>query len=136
MKKRLLAIMGYVVPTFPLGYLWHLTIFADYYKSLQVYRDDILIPFGICSMLVQGFIWSVVYERLFSGESILRGAAKFAALACPLAWSFLVLAVAAKHHMSSVSGYVQIETAFILVHYAIVSPLIAAVYSRKWPTPI
>jgi hypothetical protein len=131
MKKRLLAIMGYVVPTFPLGYLWHLTIFADYYKSLQVYRDDILIPFGISSMLVQGFIWSVVYERLFSGESILRGAAKFAALACPLAWSLLVLAVAAKHHMSSVSGYMQIETAFILVHYAIVSPLIAAVYSRK-----
>ena len=131
MKKRILAILAYVLPTFPLGYLWHLTVFADYYKSLNVYREDILIPFGIGSMLVQGFIWSVIYERLFSGESILRGAAKFAVLACPLAWSFLVIAVAAKHHMSSVSGYVQIETAFVLVHYAIVSPLIAAVYSRK-----
>jgi hypothetical protein len=43
----------------------------------------------------------------------------------------MVIAVAAKHHMSSVAGYVQIETAFVLVHYAIVSPLIAAVYSRK-----
>jgi hypothetical protein len=131
MTKRILAILAYVLPTFPLGYLWHLTVFADYYKSLNVYREDILIPFGIGSMLVQGFIWSVIYERLFSGESILRGAAKFAVLACPLAWSFLVIAVAAKHHMSSVSGYVQIETAFVLVHYAIVSPLIAAVYARK-----
>ena len=131
MKKRIMAILAYVLPTFPLGFFWHLTVFADYYKSLNVYREDILIPFGIASMLIQGFIWSVVYERLFSGESILRGAVKFAALACPLAWSFLVIAVAAKHHMSSVSGYVQIETAFILVHYAIVSPLIAAVYSRK-----
>lgn len=131
MKKRILAILAYVLPTFPLGYFWHLTVFADYYKSLNVYREDVLIPFGIASMLVQGFIWSVVYERLFSGESILRGAVKFAALACPLAWSFLVVAVAAKHHMSSVSGYVQIETAFVLAHYAIVSPLIAAVYSRK-----
>jgi hypothetical protein len=131
MKKRILAVLAYVLPTFPLGFFWHLTVFADYYKSLNVYREDILIPFGIASMLIQGFIWSVVYERLFSGESILKGAVKFAALACPLAWSFLVVAVAAKHHMSSVSGYVQIETAFIVLHYAIVSPLIAAVYARK-----
>lgn len=131
MKKRIKAILAYVLPTFPLGFFWHLTVFADYYKSLNVYREDILIPFGIASMLIQGFIWSVVYERLFSGESIFRGAVKFAALACPLAWSFLVISVAAKHQMSSVSGYVQIETAFVLVHYAIISPLIAAVYSRK-----
>lgn len=131
MKKRIMAILAYVLPTFPLGFFWHLTFFADYYKSLDVYREDLLFPFGIVSMVIQGFIWSILYERLFSGESILRGAAKFAALACPLAWSFMVIAVAAKHHMSSVAGYVQIETAFVLVHYAIVSPLIAAVYSRK-----
>ena len=131
MKKRILAILAYVLPTFPLGFFWHLTIFADYYKSLNVYREDIIIPFGIVSMLVQGVIWSVVYERLFAGESILRGALKFALLACPLAWSFMVLAVSAKHQMSSVSGFLLIETAFMLVHYAIVSPLIAAVYARK-----
>lgn len=131
MKKRILAILAYMLPTFPLGFFWHLTIFADYYKSLNVYREDIIIPFGIISMLVQGVIWSVVYERLFAGETILRGALKFALLACPLAWSFMVLAVSAKHQMSSVGGFLLIETAFILVHYAIVSPLIAAVYARK-----
>ena len=120
-----------MLPTFPLGYFWHLAIFADYYKSLHVYRDNIVIPFGILSMLIQGVIWSVVYRRLFSGEPILKGAMKFAALACPLAWSFIVLAVSAKHQMSSVSGYLTIETTFMLVHYAIVSPLIAAVYARK-----
>ncbi len=131
MKKRIFAVLAYVLPTFPLGFFWHLTIFADYYKSLNVYRDDILIPFGIASMLIQGFIWSVLYERLFAGEPVLKGAIKFATLACPLAWSFLVLAVSAKHHMASVRGYVLIETAFVVVHYAIVSPLIAAVYTRK-----
>ena len=131
MKKHILAVLAYMLPTFPLGFFWHLAIFADYYKSLHVYREEIIIPFGIASMLIQGIIWSVVYERLFSGESILRGAVKFAALACPLAWSFMVLAVSAKHHMSSVSGYLGIETAFIMVHYTIVSPLIAWVYSRQ-----
>ncbi len=131
MTRRFLAVLAYMLPTFPLGFFWHLTIFADYYQSLHVYRDDIIIPFGIASMLIQGVIWSIVYERLFAGESIVKGALKFAALACPLAWSFMVLAVSAKHIMSSVSGYLAIETAFVLLHYAIVSPLIAAVYARK-----
>jgi hypothetical protein len=131
MKKQLLAVLAYMVPTFPLGYLWHLTVFAEYYKSLHVYRDSMIIPFGILSMLIQGIIWSVIYARLFSGEPILKGAMKFAALACPLAWTYMVLAVSAKHHMSSVGGFLAIETAFVLVHYAVVSPLIATVYSRK-----
>ncbi|MGB8338003.1 MAG: hypothetical protein WCE43_03935, partial [Burkholderiales bacterium] len=93
--------------------------------------EDMIIPFGMVSMLIQGVVWSIVYERLFSGEPILKGALKFALLACPLAWSFMVLAVSAKHQMSSVSGFLLIETAFMLVQYAIVSPLIAAVYARK-----
>ncbi|MGB8598911.1 MAG: hypothetical protein WCD07_06585 [Burkholderiales bacterium] len=131
MKKRILAILAYMLPTFPLGFFWHLTIFANYYKSLNVYREDMIIPFGMVSMLIQGVVWSIVYERLFSGEPILKGALKFALLACPLAWSFMVLAVSAKHQMSSVSGFLLIETAFMLVQYAIVSPLIAAVYARK-----
>ncbi len=131
MKKRILAILAYVLPTFPLGYFWHLTIFADFYKTLEVYRGEIIIPFGILSMLIQGLIWSIIYERVFSGEPILKGATKFALLAFSLAWSFLVIAVAAKHRMASVGGYVLIETAFLIVHYAIVSPLIAAVYARK-----
>ena len=130
MKKRILSVLAYVLPTFPLGYFWHLTIFADYYKSLNVYREDMVIPFGVTSMLIQGIVWSVVYERLFSGSSILKGALKFAALACPLGWSYMVLAVSAKHHMSSVSGYLMIETCFVLLHFAVVSPLIAAVYRK------
>lgn len=131
MKKHSLAILAYMLPTFPLGFFWHLTIFADYYKSLEVYRDDVIIPFGITSMFIQGIIWSVLYQRLFSGESILNGAVKFASVACPLAWSFLVLAVSAKHRMTSVSGYLVIETAFIVTQYGIVSPLIAWVYTDK-----
>lgn len=131
MKRHLLAIMAYVLPTFPLGYCWHLVVFADYYRNLHVYREDILIPFGILSMLVQGVIWSVLYRRLFAGEPVLRGALKFASLATPLAWSFLVIAVSAKHHMTSVSGYALIETAFLAAHYAIVSPLIAWAHSSR-----
>jgi riboflavin transporter FmnP len=134
MRQRfVLAMLAYILPTFPLGYAWHLATFKSYYDSLQVYRDDIVIPFGLLSMLVQSIVWAYLYSRLFAGEPVWRGAAKFAALAAPLAWSFMVIAVGAKHHMASVSGFVLIETAFILVQYLMVSPLIALVYRRTEP---
>ena len=123
-----LGILGYVVPTFPLGYVWHLVLFKDYYEALAIYRADIVIPFGIASMLIQGAVWSYMYSRLFSGERLLAGAVKFAALAFPLAWSFLVLVIAAKHHMASVAGFVGIETAFTTLQYVVVSPMIALAY--------
>jgi hypothetical protein len=129
--RILLGALAYILPTFPLGYLWHLVVFQDYYAELAVYRRDIIIPFGIGSMTIQGVAWAYIYSRLFVGESIVRGALKFALLACPLAWSFLVLVIAAKHHMASVSDFVLIETAFTVLQYLIVSPLIALAFSLR-----
>jgi hypothetical protein len=129
--RFLLAALAYIIPTFPLGYFWHLTIFRDTYASLSVYRPDILIPLGVASMLIQGLIWAYMYWRLFRQETVVVGALKFAALAMPLAWSFLVVAVSAKHHMSSVSGFLLIESAFIVVQYLVVSPLIALAFSYR-----
>jgi hypothetical protein len=70
MTRRILAVLAYIVPTFPLGYFWHLTIFASHYKALDVYRDEIVIPLGFASMVIQGIVWSLLYERLFAGEPV------------------------------------------------------------------
>ena len=129
--RFLLAALAYIVPTFPLGYLWHLVLFKDYYTSLAVYRPDMVIPLGVASMVIQGVVWAYLYSRLFAGEPVLRGALKFAALAFPLAWSFLVLPIGAKHLMADVQGFVLIETAFVAVQYLIVSPLIALAFARR-----
>jgi hypothetical protein len=42
-----------------------------------------------------------------------------------LSWSFTTLAVAAKNIMGSVPLYVELETGFTLLQFAIVGPLIA-----------
>jgi hypothetical protein len=132
MKRRFVfAMLAYIIPTFLLGYGWHLVALKDRYDALQIYRDDIVIPFGLLAMLVQSIVWAYIYSRLFAGETVLRGAVKFAALAAPLAWSFMVIAVAAKHHMASVASFVAIETAFTVVQYAVASPLIALAFAHK-----
>lgn len=131
MKRRILAVLAYILPTFPLGYFWHLTVFADFYRQLAVYRADMIIPLGVASMFIQGILWALLYERLFAGQPVGKGAVRFACFAGPLAWSFMVVAVSAKHPMTSVKGYLFIETAFVAIQYAVVSPLIALVYSDR-----
>jgi hypothetical protein len=122
-----LAFAAYLLPTFPLGYFWHLRTFTAQYDRLEIYRPQPVIPIGLGSMALQGLLYAWVYPRLFdtSPGAWITSALQFAGFFGILAWSIAVLPVAAKNRMSSVGAFLRLETAFTLVHYAIVSPLIA-----------
>jgi hypothetical protein len=128
-----LALAGYVLPTFPLGYSWHLTIFKANYDELQMFRPDVIIPLGLASILIQGMAFSYLYPRLFNTahEAWLTSAAKFFTVFGVLAWSFLVLPVAAKYNMISVPKFMVLETAFTAIQFAIAAPLIALAWRER-----
>ncbi len=131
MKKSFwLAVLAYLLPTFPLGYFWHLVTFADRYHQLAMYRDDVIIPLGLMSMAVQALLFAWAYPRLFGSRpgSWTQGAAKFGVFFGALAWSFAVLPVAAKYRMSSVPDFLLLETVFTVLQFVIVSPLVALAY--------
>jgi len=128
-----LAVLAYLVPTFALGFVWHLILFEDYYAALQIYRSDIIIPFGFLSMLIQAIVFAWIYQTGFAGRRgtwLSRGAA-YAALGALLSWSFTTIAVAAKNLMASVPDYLLIETAFTIVQWIIVGPLTALVFASS-----
>ncbi|MBL8913873.1 MAG: hypothetical protein JNM17_24430 [Archangium sp.] len=127
MNRRFwLGFLAYLLPTFPLGYVWHLVVFKTTYEQLELFRDDVIIPFGLLSMTIQGLLFSWLFPRVTaSAASPVQGAVRFFALASVLAWSFTTLPVAAKYRMASVSGFMAIETGFTLAQYAIVVPLLA-----------
>lgn len=124
-RAFIFALLAYLVPTFILGYVWHLQLFADVYHELGVYRPDVIIPFGFLSMLLQGSLFAIAYRRLVDRPASLLDAMRFAAMAALLSWTFTTLAVAAKHPMTSVSRFVLIETSFTAVQFLIVGPLLA-----------
>ena len=129
-KSFWLAALAYLLPTFPLGYFWHLVTFADRYHQLAMYRDDVIIPLGLASMAIQALLFAWAYPRLFGDRTVpwWRGAIGFGVAFGALAWSFAVLPVAAKYRMSSVPDFLVLETAFTVLQFAIVSPLIALAY--------
>jgi hypothetical protein len=133
MTRLGLAVLAYLVPTFALGFVWHLVLFEQYYQSLQIYRSDIIIPFGFLSMLIQGGIFAWIYARAFAsspGNSTSR-AISYGLLGAFLSWSFTTLAVAAKNIMASVPDYLLIETGFTLVQWMMVAPLTVLAFSRS-----
>jgi hypothetical protein len=126
-----LGVLAYLVPTFALGFVWHLVLFKGYYEQLAIYRKDIIIPFGFLSMLIQAFLFSWIYQQTFarrSGALPSRGLA-YAVLGAVLSWSFTTLAAAAKNMMSSVPDYLLIETAFTAVQWIMVGPLTALAFA-------
>ena len=129
-KRFWLGVAAYIVPTFPLGYVWHLVAFAPHYHALQVYRPDVIIPFGLLSMIVQATILSWLYPQIAErlGATWLRRGLLFGLSAGLFAWSLSTIAVAAKHVMTSVPLYLGLESGFTLVQYLIVGPLIALAY--------
>jgi hypothetical protein len=126
-----LGLAAYVVPTFPIAYIWHLTAFAGAYRELAIYRDDVIVPFGLASMLIQGAAFSFAYPRLFDvhGGAIRNGLLYGLAIGA-LSWSFTTLAVAAKNVMLSVPAYVTLETGFTVLQFIVVGPLIALAHRK------
>ena len=131
MMRRIVAgALAYLVPTFALGFVWHLILFKNYYDALAMYRQELIIPFGFLAMSIQAVLFAWVYDESFARRfgAARRGIA-YAIFGAVLSWSFTTIAVAAKNVMSSVPDYLAIESAFTAVQWAIVGPLTAWICS-------
>ena len=125
------AVLAYVVPSFVLGLAWHLFLFDAYYQRLEIYRPDIIVPFGLVSMLIQASVFAWLFDKAFArrpGTWLFRGLT-YAAVGGVLSWSFTTLAVAAKNVMTSVPDYLLVETAFTIAQWVIVGPLTALAFA-------
>ncbi len=119
------------MPLFPSAYLWHLSIFKPAYGALELYRDDPVILTGLLSMILQGLFFSWVFPKLFAGPGWIMNGLKFAAVFGLLGRSFLVLPVAAKFRMTSVSRFLLLETIFTALQFLATGLLLALVYRRR-----
>jgi hypothetical protein len=127
-----LGFAAYLLPTFPIAYVWHLVLFEQKYHALKIYRDEPVIAFGLASMVIQGAIFSWLYPRVFPQKSglFLKDGLLYGLGVGLLSWSFTTLAVAAKNVMASVPDYLLLETAFTILQFVVVGPLIALAYRR------
>jgi len=132
MTKRIaIGALCYLIPTFALGFVWHLVAFKGYYDALAIYRKDVIIPFGFLSMSIQAVLFAWVYVRVFAATpDVIQRALGYAAFGAVLSWSFTTIAVAAKNVMTSVPDYLLIESGYTIVQWLMVGPLTVALLRR------
>ena len=123
------AALAYIIPTFPLGYFWHLTTFKERYAALNIYRPDVIPPFGLASMIIQGIIFGIIYVGIIAPMEAgwLTKALTYAALGGILSWSFTTVAAVAKSPMTSLRDFFVIETAFTAVQWIVVGAITALI---------
>lgn len=135
-KRIAIGALCYLIPTFALGFVWHLVAFKGYYDALAMYRKDVIIPFGFLSMSIQAVLFAWTYARVFAPWSDATARAfGYAAFGAVLSWSFTTLAVAAKNVMSSVPNYLLIESGYTIVQWLMVGPLTVLLLRRSEPLP-
>ena len=137
MTKRIaIGALCYLIPTFALGFVWHLVTFKGYYDALHIYREDVIVPFGFLSMSIQGVLFAWIYARMFAAWSdATTRALGYAAFGAALSWSFTTIAVAAKNMMSSVPDYLLIESGYTVLQWLMVGPLTVLLLRRSEPLP-
>jgi len=135
MKRKIgLAALAYLVPTFVLGFVWHLVAFKGYYEALAMYRQNVIIPFGLLSMGIQAVSFAWVFDVAFARRvGVGKRVFAFSVFGAMLSWSFTTIAVAAKNVMASVPDYLMIESAFTAVQWVLVGPLMALAHSKLAP---
>ena len=83
-----LGFAAYLLPTFPIAFVWHLVLFEQKYHALHIYRDEPVIAFGLASMVIQGAIFSWLFPRVFTqrGGSFLKEGLLYGLGAGLLSW--------------------------------------------------
>jgi hypothetical protein len=129
MMEIVKAALCYILPTFPLGFVWHLGPLKARYRELGIYRENVSPPLGLASMIVQGAIFGWAYVAAIAplAQGWPAKAAIYAALGGALSWSFTTLAWAAKARITAIGAFVTIETAFTVIQWLIVGLVTALI---------
>ena len=133
LQRYILGAACYLLASFPIAYYWHLVIFKHVYDRLEIYRDDVIVPLGLATMILQAGLFSWLYPRLFPTGGYLINSLKYALFGSLLSISYTTLPVAAKFPMASTGDFLLIESIYSAVQWCVAAPLIALCF--QFPQP-
>ena len=130
-KPFLLAALGYLVPTFILGFTWHFWLFPDLYEKLAIYnRAEPIIPLGFLSMAIQAVVMAYLFPFFQRTGSPIRRGIVFGLVMGTFLFSVSTLANAAKIVVADMGSWLLVQTAFHMLQFILAGALIGWAYGR------
>ena len=125
------AALGYIIVSMGLAMPWHFVWFHDLYHQLGIYnRQAPIIPLGMFSMLIQGFILAYLYPFFYKGGHPVTQGIKYGLLMGLYLYSVSTLANAAKIMVTSIPTWLGIQALFHAVQFVLAGALIGLAYGR------
>ncbi len=126
-KRIALGTIAYTVGTFALAVVWHVVLFEDRYRAFGYIEDKPNFLLGFVTILLQGFILSVLFPLFrLKGSSLVRGL-KFAFLTGLFFWTSHVLAFVAKQDVQQAGVFVAMETFYLALQFGLFGVLIGLI---------
>ncbi len=132
-KKLGLFIVAYFVITMAWAYPWHLIWFHDLYVSWgAVQRAEPIIPLGMVTILIQGFVIGYLYPFYNKGEGnpILRGI-KFNLIIGLMTYTVMGFATAAKFNIEPIATFLIYHTVFQAIQFTLTGATLGFIYRKK-----
>ena len=124
----ILGALAYILPSMPLGYFWHLTVFKKQYDKWQYFPADRSVPLAFIAMVIQGTILSVTYAILPVEHASIANIFIFASIMGIFFWSRVVVPSMAQYSTTRKPGFFFLETAYLVGQYALFGALLCVVY--------
>jgi hypothetical protein len=130
-KPFVLATLGYLVPTFILGFTWHFWIFPGAYEALGIYnRAEPIIPLGLLSMAIQALVMAYLFPFFLRDRSSVTRGVAFGLIMGAFLFSVSTLANAAKIVVANMATWLLLQASFHAVQFVIAGALIGLAYGR------
>lgn len=124
-----LAALGYLVPTFILGFTWHFYFFPGVYDALGIYnRAEPIIPLGFASMVIQGLLLAYLYPFYTRGRAGAWRGIEFGLLMGLFLFSVTTLANGAKIEVTDMGIWLAVQSAFHVIQFVVAGALIGLAY--------
>ena len=128
MTKIILSGLGYIMIVFPLALGWHLGLFNKQYEAFGYFVGEPNIAVGLATILIQGAVLAIIYPLFHTGSTGFIRAFQFAGLMGLFFWTSHVLAFVAKQNVPNVTGFIAMETVYLILHFGLFALALGLIY--------
>ncbi|HEX9193689.1 MAG TPA: hypothetical protein VF871_08040 [Burkholderiales bacterium] len=130
-KRMLLAALGCLVVSFVIAGVWHLVLAKNLYEQLGVFsRQEPIIALGFIDNVLKSLVLAHLYPIGYQGGHPVKEGFRFGIFTGVLVGSSWVLGVGATQPVTSLSTWIVIESAFVLIQFGLAGIVIGLIYGK------
>jgi hypothetical protein len=108
-KNLIFGTTSYIVASFMIQALSHFVINTEHYDSVSFMRPEPLMYFGLLTMLIQGMVLTVLYQKWANNNFSINQGLKFSLLVGAFFIPYLALVEPDKYNVLNVSEWILVE---------------------------